>query len=135
MQKIRVVISDDSAVMRRILREAFSADPDFDIVGVAANGRLAVAMVEQNRPDIVILDVEMPEMDGLEALTSIRARHPKLPVVMFSTLTVHGAVATVDALTRGATDYIAKSSDLGSYSDALSRVRQQLLPRAKALCA
>ncbi len=134
MPNIQVLIVDDSTVIRRILREAFSADPIFEIAGAATNGRAALMMIEQSCPDIVILDIEMPEMDGLQALTAIRERYPKLPVIMFSTLTAHGAVATVEALTRGATDYVTKSSDLGKYSDAVERVRRQLVPKAKAIC-
>lgn len=135
MQKIRVLIVDDSAVMRRILREAFQADGNFEVIGVAANGRIAVSMVQQNPPDIVTLDIEMPEMDGLEALGHIRAKFPRLPVIIFSTLTVNGAEATIKALALGASDYVTKPADVGNFSAAIERVGHHILPKAKALCS
>lgn len=135
MQKIRVLIVDDSAVIRRMLREAFLADPSFEIAGVAANGRIAVSMLNQVRPDVVTLDVEMPEMGGIEALLEIRKAHPHLPVIMFSTLTAHGAAATINALSRGATDYVAKPAEVGKFGIATERIGKQLIPKVKALCS
>jgi two-component system chemotaxis response regulator CheB len=135
MQRIRVLIVDDSAVMRRLLREAFSEDPAFEIAGAAANGMIAMSMLRQTRPDIVTLDVEMPEMDGIETLGHIRKEFRSLPVIMFSTLTAHGAAATIEALSRGATDYVTKPAEVGSVAAAIERIHQQLLPKAKALCS
>ena len=126
---------DDSAVIRRMLRQSFSSDPLFEVAGVAANGKIALAMLQQVQPDVVTLDIEMPEMDGLETLTHLRNSHPRLPVIMFSTLTAHGAAATIEALGRGATDYVTKPADVGNFSCAVERIGQQLIPKMKALCS
>ena len=83
MKPIRILIVDDSAAVRRLLRLALSEDPDLEVAGVAANGKIALAMLEQDVPDLVTLDIEMPEMDGLSALAQIRKRYPRLPVIMF----------------------------------------------------
>jgi two-component system chemotaxis response regulator CheB len=134
MSPIRVLIVDDSAAVRRLLRLALSDDPEIVIAGVAANGKIALALLEQNVPDIVTLDIEMPEMDGLTALSRIRKTHPKLPVIMFSTLTERGAVSTLDALSFGASDYVTKPTTVADPSQAIVSIRQQLVPRIKSLC-
>src|SRR4051812_12313546 len=106
MPKIRVLIVDDAVVMRRLITEALARDPAIEVVGVAAHGRIALAKITQVNPDVVTLDVEMPEMDGLATVREIRKSHPKLPVIMFSTLTEKGAASTLEALAAGATDYV-----------------------------
>src|SRR5205814_5248119 len=98
MPKIRVLVVDDAALFRRFLTEELSKDPALEVVGTAANGRIALARIAQVNPDIVILDVEMPEMDGLATLAELRETHPRLPVIMLSALTERGAEATLDAL-------------------------------------
>ncbi|HYE23939.1 MAG TPA: chemotaxis response regulator protein-glutamate methylesterase [Clostridia bacterium] len=133
MSKIRVLAVDDSAVMRRLLREMLTADPDLEVAGVAANGAIALSLIEQLRPDLVTLDVEMPEMDGITALRHIRSRHPALPVIMFSPRCERGAEATVDALALGASDYVTKPSAANGLAAAALRVEQQLIPKIKAL--
>ena len=72
MPRIRVLVVDDAVVVRRIVTEALSGDPEVEVVGVAANGRIALAKIPQLTPDLVTLDVEMPEMDGLETVAEIR---------------------------------------------------------------
>ena len=89
---IRILLVDDSAVIRRLLTDVLSGDPALEVADSAANGRIALAKLSAVKPDIVILDVEMPEMDGLETLAEIRKRQPRLPVIMFSTLTERGVV-------------------------------------------
>jgi two-component system chemotaxis response regulator CheB len=133
MKPIRVLMVDDSAAMRRLLRLALSEDAELEVSGVAANGKIALALLQQNVPDIVTLDVEMPEMDGLTALAQIRQTHPRLPVIMFSTLTERGAVSTLDALSLGASDYVTKPTAVDS-NHAIACIRQQLVPRIKSLC-
>lgn len=133
MSPIRVLIVDDSVVIRKLLTQTLSADPAIEVAGAAALGKIALAKIPQLNPDIVILDVEMPEMDGLETLTLIRKDWPRLPVIMFSTKTERGAVATIEALTRGASDYVPKPSNTGSVVLAMTRVREAMIPKIKAL--
>jgi two-component system chemotaxis response regulator CheB len=135
MEKIRVLVVDDSIVFRKMLSDVLSEDPQLEVVGTAANGRIALAKLTQINPDLVILDVEMPELDGLATLKEIRRTHPKLPVVMFSALTERGATATLEALALGASDYFAKPAAAGGTEVTLAVVRDQLLPKVKALAA
>lgn len=131
---IRVLVVDDSVVIRRLLTTMLDEDPDLEVVGVAANGVLAIQQVRRLQPDIVTLDVEMPELDGLGTLAKLRPEFPRLPIVMFSTLTEKGAAATLDALALGASDYVAKPANVGSVNAAMERVRADLVPKIKALC-
>jgi two-component system chemotaxis response regulator CheB len=105
-----------------------------EVAGYAANGKIALAMLDQVSPDIVTLDVEMPVMDGIETLKAIRARRRTLPVIMFSTLTERGAEATIDCLAAGASDYVAKPANVGSFSISKERICEVLLPKIRALC-
>lgn len=134
MGKIRVLVVDDSAVVRRTVTEELSNDPEIEIAGTAANGQIAIAKLTQVNPDLVTLDVEMPEMDGLAALRQIRKTHPRLPVIMFSALTERGAAATLDALEFGASDYFTKPAGPGGLDEARRLIREELVPAIKALC-
>ena len=133
MQPIRVLIVDDSAVIRRRLGELLAEDSAITVAGTAGNGALALARIADLKPDLVTLDVEMPGMSGIETLIEIRKLYPKLPVIMFSTITGPGAATTVEALARGASDYAAKPSADSSES-AAETIRQDLIPKIKALC-
>lgn len=133
MPKLRVLIVDDAVVVRKILTDSLSADPDLEVV-TAANGRIALAKLAQVNPDVVTLDFEMPEMDGLATLKAIRQTHPKLPVIMFSTLTERGAAVTFDALAAGANDYVTKPANVGSVGTAIARINDELIPKIKSLC-
>jgi two-component system, chemotaxis family, protein-glutamate methylesterase/glutaminase len=132
--KIRVLIVDDSVVIRRLLTDVLADDSTLEVAGVAANGHIALAKLDRVNPDVVILDVEMPEMNGLQTLVALRARRPRLPVIMFSTMTARGTESTIEALTLGANDYITKPANLGSLALAKEQVREQLAPRIRALC-
>jgi two-component system chemotaxis response regulator CheB len=134
MPKARVLIVDDSTVIRRLLTDALAGDPAIEVAATAANGRIALAKLPQVNPDLVTLDLEMPEMDGLETLAEIRRTHPRLPVIMFSTLTQRGAVATLNALAQGASDYVTKPANVGSVTAAIQSVQSELIPKIKALC-
>ncbi len=133
MTPIRVLVVDDSVVVRRLVSDALSRDPRIEVVGVAADGRIAQARLAQLAPDVVTMDVEMPHMDGIEAVRTMRAAGHRQPVIMFSTLTERGAIATLDALAAGASDYVAKPTGTGSLREALDRVAEELVPRVLAL--
>lgn len=135
MPKIRVLVVDDAVVFRRLVSDELSADPALEVVGTAANGKIALAKLTQVNPDVVILDVEMPELDGLATLREIRKTHPRLPVVMFSALTERGAEVTLDALALGATGYFPKPFGTGGTAESLRVIRTDLIPQIKALCA
>jgi two-component system chemotaxis response regulator CheB len=130
--RIRVLVVDDSVVIRRLVSDVIESDPQLHVVGSAANGRIALQRIEQLVPDVVTLDIEMPEMDGLATLRELRNRRVRTPVIMFSTLTERHAAATLEALALGAADYVTKPTNAGSTSRALEQVRDDLIPRIKA---
>jgi two-component system, chemotaxis family, protein-glutamate methylesterase/glutaminase len=131
--RIRVLVVDDSVVIRRLVTDALAADPQIEIAGIAPNGRVAIERVKELGPDAVTMDIEMPDMNGIEAVRAIRRTHPRLPIVMFSTLTERGASATLDALAAGASDYVTKPSNVGSFAESQANIREQLIPKLKAL--
>jgi two-component system chemotaxis response regulator CheB len=130
---IRVLIVDDSVVVRQVISDALRNDPAIQVVGMAQNGRVALEKLATITPDVVTLDLEMPEMDGLATLSALRKLHPKLPVVVFSTLTERGATATLEALARGASDYVCKPSGQKNLQATMERIRAELLPKIHAL--
>ncbi len=133
MPKIRILLVDDSVVVRRLVGEALASDPALEIAGTAANGRIALEKLNVLKPDLVILDVEMPEMDGLQTLAAIRRDHHVLPVLKVSQHTQRGTSATLEALAQGANDYVTKPDAAARTPDALEQVREQLLTKIKAL--
>jgi two-component system chemotaxis response regulator CheB len=134
-QKIRVLVVDDSVVIRRLVCHALEEVPDIEVVGVAANGRIALARIPQLNPDIITLDIEMPELDGLGMLKELRRRDRAIPVVMFSTMTERGASATFEALSLGADDYVTKASNGGSLDVSLANLRHELVPKIRQFFA
>ncbi len=104
---IRVLVVDDSAVVRSIIANSLAATPGMKVVGTAGDGRQAMEILDALRPDVITLDIQMPNMDGLATLDAILARRP-VPIIMVSSLTKLGANITLDALDRGAVDYLAK---------------------------
>ena len=135
-EPIKVLVVEDSAAVRRVITDALGSDRDIKVLGTAANGKLGLVELQRLNPDIITLDIEMPEMDGLTMLTELRKTHPRLPVIMVSTLTGRGAAATLDALARGASDYVTKpsSATANSAGSAIEHFRRELIPRVKALC-
>lgn len=133
MSAIRILVVDDSVVIRRVLADILDADRDIDVIGTASNGRIALDRIASLQPDLVTMDIEMPEMDGLTAVRELRRTDRRTPVIMFSTLTERGASATLEALANGANDYVTKPESTGSPIAAMERVRIDLLPRIKAL--
>jgi two-component system chemotaxis response regulator CheB len=131
--KIRVLVVDDSMVFRRVVTEILAAEADLDVQPPAASAALALARIESFPVDVIVLDVEMPEMSGLELLKKIRTRQPAPVVIMFSSLTQKAAATTLDALSLGASDYVAKPAGTGSAAASIDLVRAQLLPKIRAL--
>jgi two-component system chemotaxis response regulator CheB len=130
---IRVLVVDDSVVVRRLIVDALTGAEGIEVVGTAANGQLAQTKIDQLKPDAVTMDIEMPVMNGIEAVRELRKRHKRLPVIMFSTLSAAGASATLEALSAGATDYVTKPSNVGSVAESIAAVREQLVPKIRAL--
>jgi two-component system chemotaxis response regulator CheB len=134
MARIRILVVDDSVIIRELLCDALSKDSELEVIASAGDGRIALAKIAQLHPDLITLDVDMPVMNGMETLVEVRKLYPKMPVIMFSTLTERGAAATLSALSLGASDYASKPN-AGSPAEAIEAIRAALIPKIKALCA
>ena len=126
---IRVMICDDSAVMRRLIKTALKIDPELEVICEAKHGQDALGKMFDARPDLVVMDVEMPVMDGIEAVREIRKRSTTLPIIMFSSLTSRGAELTLDAIEAGASDFSCKPANAGRIEAALAQVQGDLIPK------
>lgn len=134
MRDRRLLIVDDSAVIRRALTAALKRQPGLEVAGSASGGLIALMKIPLLCPDVVVLDTEMPELDGLATLAAIRRSYPRLPVIMLNVLTPQGAAATVDALTHGADDYVMKPDDAVPSDAALQIVSDQLALKIALCC-
>ena len=132
-RRTRILIVDDSAVMRSLLRSVVTADAALEVAGTAEDGVSALSNLTLNHPDLILLDVEMPVMDGLVTLKELRRRGHKMPVIMCSSLTQRGARVTIEALAGGAADYVTKPAGQSGREAALSTLSQELLPKIHAL--
>lgn len=130
---IRVLIVDDSAVARRIVATALEREGGFVVAGMAETGRVALDFLSRSSVDAVVLDLEMPELDGCGTLRELRKTNTALPVLVFSSLTERGAKATISALFAGADDYLCKPEGLGGLAGSLAAVRAELVPKLRAL--
>lgn len=128
----RVLVVDDTSIFRRIISDALLGIPEVEVVGTASNGKLALARMAALQPDVVTLDIEMPEMNGIEALTAIRAAGHKASVIMLSSLTIKGGQMTVRALEAGAFDFITKPEGR-SQEENLAQLRDRLRPMIQTL--
>jgi two-component system chemotaxis response regulator CheB len=108
---IRVMLVDDSTVVREIMRKALNEDAFIDVVATAKDGKVAVDTLDPGKVDVIILDIEMPEMDGITALPLLLKKHPEAKIIMASTLTQHNADISLKAMELGALDYVAKPSN------------------------
>ncbi len=133
MTAIDVFIVDDSFVVRRILTRFLEADPSIKVAGSAPDGTTALEKLKDLEPDIVTLDIEMPGMNGLETLTRLKAMKPDLPVLVISSLTRDGASTTLEALSDGASDYVAKPTQLRFGESGVAAFKKELISKIKAL--
>jgi two-component system chemotaxis response regulator CheB len=130
-KQLRVLIADDSHVTRRLVMESINSEEDMAVVALAADGVEALNMFRAHNPDVLLLDVEMPIMNGLDALKSIRQFNESVPVIMFSSLTVKGGEAILDALTAGANDYVAKPTSTYQFERMHEYLLQELIPKLR----
>ena len=128
-RKIKVFVIDDSPIYREVMKNIIESDPDLEYVGFAANGAIAVKKLDLLNPDIITLDIEMPEMNGIDTLRYIMKNNPK-PVIMVSSFTCAGADITLQALEIGAVDYIQKPED-NELEYNLNFLRSTLLEKIK----
>lgn len=128
LQKTKLLVVDDSAFMRKIISDFFSDHLHIEVIGAARNGKDAIKKIEQLNPDVVTMDVEMPEMNGMEALKEIMQKYP-LPVIMLSSTTKRGAENTLMAMEYGAVDFVAKPS--GSISLDLHKIKDELVRKVE----
>jgi len=128
---LRVLVVDDTVVFRRIVSDALAGLPGVEVVGTASNGKLALAKMEALRPDLVTLDIEMPEMNGIEVLEGMGRAELKAGVIVLSSVTTRGGEMTVRALELGAFDFITKP-DRGTPAENLASLRELLRPMVRA---
>jgi two-component system, chemotaxis family, protein-glutamate methylesterase/glutaminase len=129
----RIMIVDDAVVVRKTLSDAIALDPALEVAGTAANGRIALEKFPTLKPDLILLDVEMPEMDGLVTVRELRKLDGRVPIIMFSSLTERGARITLDALALGASDYVMKPSN-ANMAATLRTISQELIPKIRVFC-
>ncbi len=128
---IRVIIVDDSIIVRGVVSRILRNDPDIDIIATASDGMIAVEYAKQHKPDIMILDIEMPRKNGLEALPEIISASPKTRILMSSTLTARNAAISLEALQKGASDYLQKPG-AGDKQD-MERFSREIIHKIRAL--
>jgi two-component system chemotaxis response regulator CheB len=130
---VQVMIVDDSVVIRRSVSSIFAKDPDIQVIGTAANGKIAVEQIALLKPEVIVLDLEMPELDGFGVLRFLRKEFPLIKSVVFSTLTHRGASQTIEALSLGASDYSSKPTSMATGADdsTLAKVSEELIKKVK----
>lgn len=135
MSQIKVVIADDSVVYRSQIRAALGNIANVKVVAVASNGRLAIERLLQENIDLLILDIEMPEMNGVETLKQMKAKNIQCKVLVFSSVTKRGSEATLEALSLGASDFVTKpdAQSLTVGGDPTIRIQELLEPKINAL--
>ncbi len=128
---VRVMLVDDSAVIRGLITRALTADPYIEVIATASNGQMAVDMVALHKPDVIILDIEMPVMDGITALPRLLREWPQGKIIVASTLSVRNAAISLQAMELGAADYLAKPS--ARDTEQLALFYRELTDKVKAL--
>jgi two-component system chemotaxis response regulator CheB len=133
VQPVRILVVDDAVVARRVISDILDAEDDLEVVGTAPNGNLALKKIARLQPDVVTLDIDMPELDGMQTLSAIRSSYPEIRVIMVSNHTRRGAAITVEALFCGASDYVTKAARTSSPEEARLYLQEQLVPKVRAL--
>jgi len=129
---VRVMVVDDSAVIRGLITRALEVDPGIQVVATVSNGQLAVSQMSRSDVDVIVLDIEMPVMDGLTALPELLKAAPDVKIIMASTLTQRNAQVSIEALQKGASDYIPKPSSTGEIHGSAD-FKRDLIEKVKAL--
>ena len=130
---MRVLVADDAVLFRRLLADALASLPDVEVVGSAANGKIAIQKVRELKPDLLTLDIEMPEMDGLAVLDALlRSGEPPVEVIVVSALSRRGGDLTMRALEKGAFDFITKP-DAATPEQGREALRRELAVRVRAV--
>src|SRR4051795_9840035 len=127
-QPVRVLVVDDSALMRKLIPQILSIDSAIEVVGTAMDGNFGLKKLEELKPQVVTLDLEMPGMGGLDMLKEIMRRH-RVPVIVVSSHSTSGATVTLKALSLGAFDFVAKPTDVSS---RMQEVGRELISKIKA---
>ncbi len=130
--QVRVMVVDDSAVIRGLITRALEADPGVQVVATVGNGQLAVGQLGRTDVDVIVLDIEMPVMDGLTAIPKLLEVAPDVKIIMASTLTQRNAQSSIEAMNKGAADYIPKPSSTGEI-DGSTDFKRELTDKVKAL--
>jgi two-component system chemotaxis response regulator CheB len=131
-EKLRVLVVDDSALMRKLIPQVLQHDPTIEVVGTAMDGAIGLKKIEELRPHVITLDLEMPRMDGIEMLRQITRKH-RVPVIVVSAHTKHGAGLTLKALALGAFDFVTKPQDAAS--GHIEQIGKQLAIKIKVAAA
>ena len=125
LKKIKVIVVDDSALMRKIISDMINAETEMEVIDTAKNGEELLTKIPLNKPDVITLDIEMPKMDGIETLVQLRKRNADIPVIMLSSISKIGTELTMECLQLGALDFIAKPS--GPISLDINKVKDELV--------
>jgi two-component system, chemotaxis family, protein-glutamate methylesterase/glutaminase len=128
MKKVRVLVTDDSALMRKLIPQMLAADESIEVVGTAMDGSFCLKKIEELKPNVVTLDLEMPGMNGIDTLKEIMRREP-VPVIVFSSHSTEGATVTMKALGLGAFDFVPKPKDPSAH---MAEVARELIAKVKA---
>ena len=128
---LKVMVVDDSALYRMAITKVLEADPDIEVVSTAPNGKIALMKMAEKVPDVITLDMEMPEMDGLATLKELAGKYPDIKSIVFSQHSKRGAKLTFQALDLGAVDFVTKPASSASLDSNITDIRKMLLPKVR----
>lgn len=131
-KKLRVLVVDDTIVYRKAVSDILAEIPGVEVVGIAHNGKIAMSKIATLKPDLLTLDIEMPEMNGLEVLAELQKNHTDVGAIMLSTLTADGSHMTMKALELGAFDFILKPQSSANLQEGKDQIKSALLPMLEA---